>query len=115
MLEKSRAPSSLLAAFFVKYLKISGFGLPLSSCARCGADLALTGATYAGGFSVYCPGCVPKAEAALGRGTVAFIRRAEPSKTRRWGGSSLSSEEREALYVLLGSLPRRRRKKAGIP
>ncbi|MGC2423878.1 MAG: DNA repair protein RecO [Nitrospirota bacterium] len=101
LLEKSRAPSSLLAAFFVKYLKLSGFGLPFSSCGKCGADLALTGATYAGGFSIYCPRCVPKAEAALGRGTVAFIRRAESVEDAALGRLKLGPyEEREALDFL---------------
>jgi DNA repair protein RecO (recombination protein O) len=101
LLSKSSAPLSLLAAFFVKYLKISGFGLPFSSCAKCGSDLSLTGAVYAGEFSVYCPSCVPKAQASVGRGTVAFIRRAETVEDGTMGRLKLGpNEEGEALDFL---------------
>ncbi len=101
ILEGSSASLSLLAAFFPRYLSLSGFGIPLSSCGRCGADLALTGAMYAGGFSIYCSRCSPPAEAAIGRGTVAFLRRAETVGTEVIGRLKLGSrDEKDALDFL---------------
>ncbi len=104
LLERSPASLSLLAAFFPRYLRLSGFAIPLSSCGRCGADLALTGAAYAGSFSIYCPGCATRLEApeaAIGRGTVAFLRRAEAVGTEAIGRLKLCSrDEKDALDFL---------------
>ncbi len=115
VLEMSSSPLSLLAAFFPGYLRLSGFAIPLSSCGRCGADLAITGAMYAGGFSICCPGCAPfcaacppeaglqvaDLPAAISRGTVAFLRKAEAIGAEAIGRLKLGGkDEKDALDFL---------------
>ena len=102
LLERSSASLSLLAAFFPRYLRLSGFAIPLSSCGRCGADLGLTGAVYAGGFSIHCSRCSPPVEASIGRGTVAFLRRAEIVGDEAIGRLKLGSRDEKDVLDFLG-------------
>jgi DNA repair protein RecO (recombination protein O) len=82
MMERSKSPFELGAAFFVKYLSIAGFGIPASNCSSCGGPIKGT-AYYKGGDGLLCAGCAKGTGRPLGPGLAAFIRCAESMEDER--------------------------------
>jgi DNA repair protein RecO (recombination protein O) len=89
LLEVSDNPRSLSAVFIIKYLDLSGFGPPISSCSRCGRPLRDVGAFYAGGTGLTCPACgsfyAGSGSVRLSPGALAFIGTASATESTKMG------------------------------
>lgn len=101
-LDGSPDPVDLGAVFIIKYLEVSGFKLPHGFCTRCGCSIHDKEAFYPGGYGLLCAGCAARSGGMpLGKGSLAFIRRAESIDTSKMGRLRLAPSARRELFSFL--------------
>jgi DNA repair protein RecO (recombination protein O) len=101
-LEGSPDPAGLAAVYAIKYLKLSGYKMPLESCSKCGCSILDKEAVYPGGHDLLCLHCAGRmGGVSISRGGLAFMRRADSIEPAKIGRLRLAPSARRECFLLL--------------